>query len=129
MTGSLITAFGPSSWSIEFDVETKLPVSYTQWDNTPFTGSENGSLDGLDLGGGTTHPLKTIGWTSVVPTERPHDNSFAEAVYDRGLFEQNMQPDGSGKVWPHRPDTFLIISAGKDGLYGTSDDVANFEGK
>jgi len=34
MTGSLTTAFGPSSWSIEFDMETKLPVFYSHWGNT-----------------------------------------------------------------------------------------------
>ncbi|NIA16988.1 MAG: hypothetical protein GWO86_01440 [Planctomycetes bacterium] len=28
---------------------------------------------------------------------------------------------------PVRPDTFLLISAGYDGLYGTSDDICNFE--
>jgi hypothetical protein len=34
MTGSLTTAFGPISWSMEFDEDTKLPISYVQWDNT-----------------------------------------------------------------------------------------------
>lgn len=33
MTGSMVTTIGPISWSVEFDRETKLPVSYTQWDN------------------------------------------------------------------------------------------------
>jgi prepilin-type N-terminal cleavage/methylation domain-containing protein len=28
---------------------------------------------------------------------------------------------------PVRPDSFLLISAGNDGLYGTSDDICNFE--
>ncbi|MCE5340379.1 MAG: type II secretion system GspH family protein [Planctomycetaceae bacterium] len=28
---------------------------------------------------------------------------------------------------PVRPDSFLLISAGSDGLYGTSDDICNFE--
>lgn len=27
---------------------------------------------------------------------------------------------------PHNPDSFLLISPGPDGLYGTSDDIANF---
>jgi hypothetical protein len=33
MTGSMISAIGPISWSIEFDAETKLPVAYTHWNN------------------------------------------------------------------------------------------------
>ena len=28
--------------------------------------------------------------------------------------------------WPHRPDSYILISAGADGEYGTSDDIFNF---
>jgi type II secretory pathway pseudopilin PulG len=28
--------------------------------------------------------------------------------------------------WPHRPDSYILISAGADGLYGTIDDIRNF---
>ena len=27
---------------------------------------------------------------------------------------------------PYRAGTFILISAGKDGIYGTSDDITNF---
>jgi prepilin-type N-terminal cleavage/methylation domain-containing protein len=30
------------------------------------------------------------------------------------------------KGWPHRPDSYILISAGADGEYGTSDDIFNF---
>jgi hypothetical protein len=110
------------------DVESNRPGVYTQWDNTPFTGSDNGTIVGLDLGGGTTHPMYSVGWSVTGGINaRPQEPSFAAAVYDRGLFEQQTNAAGEGKVWPYRPDTFLIISAGKDGLYGSSDDVTNFE--
>jgi len=29
-------------------------------------------------------------------------------------------------LWPHRPDSYILISAGADGLYGTEDDIRNF---
>jgi type II secretory pathway pseudopilin PulG len=29
--------------------------------------------------------------------------------------------------WPYRPDSYLLISAGADGEYGTRDDITNFE--
>jgi type II secretory pathway pseudopilin PulG len=29
--------------------------------------------------------------------------------------------------WPHKPDSYILISAGFDGIYGTSDDIFNFE--
>jgi prepilin-type N-terminal cleavage/methylation domain-containing protein len=28
--------------------------------------------------------------------------------------------------WPYRPDSYILISAGADGLYGTQDDICNF---
>jgi len=28
---------------------------------------------------------------------------------------------------PHKPDSYILISAGADGLYGTSDDICNFQ--
>ncbi len=28
--------------------------------------------------------------------------------------------------WPYRPDSYILISAGPDGLYGTNDDIRNF---
>ncbi len=103
------------------------PGRYTQWDNQAFTGSDYYGSTGIDLGGGTDHPLRYLGWAVATATTVPDSKSFAGAVYDRGLFEQNRKTDGTGKVWPHRPDTFIFISAGKDALYGTSDDVMNFE--
>jgi hypothetical protein len=33
------------------------------------------------------------------------------------------------KPRPYRVDTFILISAGRDSLYGTADDVRNFEWK
>lgn len=30
------------------------------------------------------------------------------------------------REWPYRPDSYLLISAGMDGFYGTEDDIRNF---
>jgi len=32
----------------------------------------------------------------------------------------------TGRPWPHRPDSYILISAGVDGRYGTPDDICNF---
>jgi len=37
-----------------------------------------------------------------------------------------VDPKITTKNWPHRPDSYILISAGLDGLYGTSDDITNF---
>jgi type II secretory pathway pseudopilin PulG len=29
-------------------------------------------------------------------------------------------------IWPYRPDSYILIFAGADGLYGTDDDICNF---
>jgi hypothetical protein len=44
MTGSMTNITGPISWSCEFDVETKLPVSFSQWDNLGRNGAPKTSL-------------------------------------------------------------------------------------
>jgi len=53
----------------------------------------------------TTHPL----WESV--------EDFYEYIRD---------PKVEAIPWPYRPDSYILISAGADGLYGTSDDITNF---
>jgi prepilin-type N-terminal cleavage/methylation domain-containing protein len=35
-------------------------------------------------------------------------------------------PQITGREWPYRPDSYLLISAGPDGEYGTIDDITNF---
>jgi hypothetical protein len=35
-------------------------------------------------------------------------------------------PKITATKWPYRPDSYILISAGADGLYGTQDDVTNF---
>jgi type II secretory pathway pseudopilin PulG len=37
-----------------------------------------------------------------------------------------MDPMISARLWPYRPDSYILISAGVDGLYGTGDDICNF---
>lgn len=39
MTGSMTTAIGPISWAVEFDLDSKLPVAYSQWDNPRRSGA------------------------------------------------------------------------------------------
>ena len=42
------------------------------------------------------------------------------------FYEYIKDPKVSGRAWPYRPDSYILISAGADGLYGTSDDIRNF---
>jgi prepilin-type N-terminal cleavage/methylation domain-containing protein len=43
------------------------------------------------------------------------------------LLDQKVYSATAGAVpWPCRPDSYILISAGVDGLYGTDDDITNF---
>ncbi|MBN1804284.1 MAG: hypothetical protein JW837_03445 [Sedimentisphaerales bacterium] len=37
-----------------------------------------------------------------------------------------LNPQITAIPWPYRPDSYILISAGEDGLYGTGDDIRNF---
>lgn len=37
-----------------------------------------------------------------------------------------VDPQVTTRPWPYRPDSYILISAGADGLYGTRDDITNY---
>lgn len=117
---------------------------YDQSDNAYFTGCEggNGFFDIVSIGwdfsasalhpGSFMHPLGYYGYDKDDPAQWPtpppasaKGKTFAEVVCDEKLYE-NTLTTGGGRLWPHNADTFLLISPGDDGLYGTGDDITNF---
>jgi prepilin-type N-terminal cleavage/methylation domain-containing protein len=70
----------------------------------------------------------TSGPTTPYPT--PLDNRFAEFIRSiRASTYNNVTPPAAPQILQPRPvksDRFILLSAGKDGIYGTLDDVANF---
>jgi type II secretory pathway pseudopilin PulG len=42
------------------------------------------------------------------------------------FYEYTRDPRVTARDWPYRPDSYLLISAGMDGIYGTNDDIRNF---
>ena len=42
------------------------------------------------------------------------------------FYDYITDPKISARPWPYRPGSYILISAGADGLYGTSDDIRNF---
>jgi type II secretory pathway pseudopilin PulG len=58
------------------------------------------------------------------PGERLPRNPLAGTLT---FFENYIaDPKITARPWPYRPDSYILISAGADGLYGTSDDICNF---
>jgi prepilin-type N-terminal cleavage/methylation domain-containing protein len=42
------------------------------------------------------------------------------------FYDYITDPTVEAKNWPHRPESYILISAGPDGEYGTADDICNF---
>jgi hypothetical protein len=89
--------------------------------------------------GGTTmvHPMGTIG-TGTAPGGKSDGSdvspyNFYKATLDKKLYEvlQNKYPGADDLTWarPRKADTYILISAGYDGLYGSRDDIFNWEEK
>jgi hypothetical protein len=60
----------------------------------------------------------------------PGKPGASHPLADPKRFYLNTQDrKNSSKFAPYRPDSFILISAGPDGLYGTADDLCNFDWK
>lgn len=54
-------------------------------------------------------------------------NRRTHPMADWSLFYEFIRdPKVQAQAWPYRPDSYILISAGYDGLYGTEDDICNF---
>jgi len=116
---------------------TEYPGIYTYWDNTLFSGfcTESGCTTPpeWDFGGGA-HKLnfgpdswkgKTTppDWKLEIPQ---HPNSFAFRI----LANKSVRGSDNrlNSAAPARQDSFILLSPGKDLIFGTADDVMNFGG-
>jgi len=117
---------------------TKYPGVYTYKDNALFTGLcyEGGCHSGYpywNFGNGAP-PLNfgPVEWQDKAPvwsTEiEAHPNSFPYYIMNKDAAQATRDPQTQKprSVVPVRRDSFLLISPGKDGLFGTGDDIKNF---
>jgi prepilin-type N-terminal cleavage/methylation domain-containing protein len=121
---------------------------YTHADNALFTGL----CEGTGGGGGTYvylpwdfvgvepagHKLAGFGtYTNDVPTDPTEvtsaDNRYTFPYYilNKSVFDSTATYDSSGNVTratlvPYRRESFILITPGPDGIYGSTDDVTNF---
>jgi prepilin-type N-terminal cleavage/methylation domain-containing protein len=58
----------------------------------------------------------------------PWGSGVSHLMTDRNIFYQRIaNPNFTSPQRPYRNDSFILLSAGPDGLYGTSDDVYNVD--
>lgn len=100
--------------------ETGMPILYYRADRSASAhqpGDPNNIYDFMD-----NHALIALGV--------PDQPGKAHPLIDPKQFYLNTQNDPlESSPQPRRPEDFILISAGRDGLYGTADDVCNFEWK
>ncbi len=106
---------------------------YTQSDNSQFTGSDEAgptgpAQDGYDFAGlGKPHLMKILGFNTGNETAEIPVRTFMHAIHNRSVYSATRRNGNAGRIWPYNAKSFLIISPGKDGLFGTSDDIKNFD--
>lgn len=98
---------------------------YDLYDNFTFTGVVNpvdgqfgprlNNPRGLDFGAGPTHPLGRLG--------NPLNPGSTVRTFSYTIWDSNVL----ALPRPQRPDTFILLSAGPDHLYGTPDDIGNIQ--
>ena len=115
---------------------------YDQSDNALFTGGDGNDgrwpvqSPGWDLTGtgrfpypkdnpGAAHPLADFGYRAK-QMDWPLPQTFAEFFCDEAIYGQTQRGSSGGCLWPYNADSLILISAGKDGEYGTGDDITNF---
>ena len=120
----------------------KARTMYTEQDSRVTTGTGHGTEDDIyyypdnfnlvDLGDPETsnaHPLADGGAGAVVPAPAAGSGAFDndEDCEDFDSMIVNTQVTTIRR--PYRSGTYILVSAGKDGLYGTPDDLFNFKKK
>jgi len=107
---------------------------YNFSDNVLFTGRCRGTTCDIppwDFAGVGTNPVHKIENFGTHPNDIPTRDSidtpenletFPYFILDKQAFESTKRRS----VIPYRRDSYLLISAGADGRYGTTDDITNF---
>ncbi|MBU0639522.1 MAG: type II secretion system GspH family protein [Planctomycetes bacterium] len=131
----------PGAMPVQFgdpaDMDT-LPGIYTMWHNHLFTAAcskdgDTGSCtkSGWDFGAGAEHPLGNFGTypltRDLLKTLRDNPLTFTYFILNKNVYESfEDTADNRRTAVPYRKDSFILISAGRDGSYGTEDDITNF---
>lgn len=95
---------------------------YNLFDNAMISG--NGSEQGADLRGDQApHPLATLGtWNRNDARTPPEAGPGQRQCFAYTLWNPNV----TATIQTQRADSYILLSAGPDGLFGTADDIGNF---
>lgn len=75
---------------------------------------------------GMNHRLKWGGYDPSSPGNDPEEGILSDGHFYTYFAYYIWNQDVAAKPTPLRPDSYILISAGADGMYGTADDIDNF---
>jgi len=102
---------------------------YNMADNENLTGArwKGTSVPGMDFGAGKDHfPYKgdNLSPSTLTLLKDPSTRDACKGTFAHTIYNPNVATPGI--FMPHNAETFILLSAGPDGLFGTEDDIANF---
>lgn len=100
---------------------------YNHEDNVGITGTDSPNSGWTFAAGIQTHDLGKFGPDRYDTTgddiHTAWKNSFIDVLHNEAVHE--MSVGSTNQIKPQNPETFVLISPGEDGIYGTQDDVNN----
>jgi len=116
------------------NTSSKSIAAPTAWQNRIYDYRHNQPL--IDLrkltaagSAGKAHPLGYSSggeFTVFYNSQSTYNTAAAPGFGGTGTGYGIRDPKVTQNPWPHKPDTYILISAGADGLYGTDDDICNY---
>ena len=105
--------------------------TYTQEDNGLITGTINSANNkmyaGLDFGGSTIDGTRHRIADATAPPQNPVPPMEQDAHYEQMFARMIRDPRVKARNDAVRKDSYLLISAGPDQIYGTLDDIVNWQ--
>ncbi len=112
---------------VDGGVRNDTPGVYNSYDNHEITGSDVHGVPGWDFAGsGGVAPVHRLGMFGSVTPATIHNNPDPLRPGSFTSFLHSEPRHQVGKlVRPSRDDSFVLISPGEDGVFGTKDDATN----
>lgn len=113
-----------------WQADSQPPTKYT-WDpaipeRAPWDFAGTGMQHGLGVFGSTVDP-RNRGAALDPVTNTVKGQYFTEYMYNNSAFTATSAGGGAGTVSAANSETYVMISSGPDGIFGTTDDLNNFK--
>jgi hypothetical protein len=107
-----------------------MPILYYKADTSNFLHDPNQVVDATDSGGNIYNFYDNQALVALgKPWEQAGNNSAHSLSTPARFYRNTRNTQVTTLRRPYRNDSYILISAGFDGEYGTADDICNFDWK